>query len=56
MTPVEKIIMQCYAENTFMFNHDDEKHYLTNEKNAVLLKIKERIKTEQSVEITGKIY
>ena len=53
MTPIEKIIMRFYGTNIFMFDHEDERHYSSVEKNQVLSTIKAAIMEEQCVDMSG---
>ncbi|XP_016837078.1 uncharacterized protein LOC107980637 [Nasonia vitripennis] len=43
MNFMEKTIIRFYAANTFMFDHQDEKHYSNTEKNNVLLNIQKAL-------------
>ena len=53
MTPVERIIMRFYGANTFMFDHEDERHYINSAKKEVLSNIKAAVMNEQSIDLSG---
>ena len=43
MTPSEKIILQWYSANTFMFNKDDDRYYISSLKDDVLSNIQQNL-------------
>ena len=53
MTPVERIIVQFHAANTFMFSDRDQRYYSTKHKIEVWTRIAKSIKDELFLEVSG---
>ena len=53
MTPIEKIIVKYYCANSFMFNPKEDEYYLKDSKLKVLLCVKQPIRSEQNVDLSG---